>query len=103
MSTQSRKHRGYRTQRLVAEYLSYKFPHCYSVGAGEAGKDIRNTPRYSVEVKGRRGFNPLAALKQARANAEEGDKPVAILRMDGQGEDVGEWLIVMQVKDYRWE
>lgn len=74
-------------------------PACYPAGSGQRGKDIVRLAGQSVEVKARRGFHPLAALKQARANSEPGDLAYALLRMDGQGEDCGEWLAVFQLKD----
>ena len=39
--SQSRKHRGYRSQRVVAErFAANGFPHAEPVGAGRAGTDI---------------------------------------------------------------
>ena len=49
MPSQSRKHRGYRTQKLVAEYLAKRgFPFAESTGAGRSGTDITGTDRKSV-------------------------------------------------------
>ncbi len=59
--TQHRKHRGFRTERVVAEYLSTWWPGA-CVGRG-SGKDIVNVP-FDVEVKARAGFQPLAYIKQ---------------------------------------
>jgi hypothetical protein len=57
--TQHRKHRGFRTERVVAEYLSTWWPGA-CVGRG-SGKDIVNVP-FDVEVKARAGFQPLAYI-----------------------------------------
>lgn len=98
--TEHRVRRGNRSQRLVAEWWNaHGHPTAYPAGSGQSGKDVRRLAGHSVEVKARRGFAPLRALKQARANSEPGDLAYALLRMDGQGEDVGEWLFVAQLKD----
>ena len=96
-TSQSRKHRGYRSQKVFAEYIRPLFPYAEPTGAGRQGRDILSTPGVSFELKARRGFSPLAAVKQAKDEAGP-DVPVAILRMDGQGEkSIGQWLAVMDV------
>ena len=41
MPSQSRKHRGYRTQKVGAEHLAANgFPYAESTGAGRSGTDI---------------------------------------------------------------
>jgi hypothetical protein len=61
MASQHRKHRGYRTQRIVSDYMRQWFPFADSAGAGRTGSDVLNVP-FDVEVKARTGFNPKAAL-----------------------------------------
>lgn len=102
MPTQSRKHRGYATQALVAQALRADgWPYAESTGAGRTGADITGTPGLAFEVKARTGFDPLGALRQARANAG-GDVPVVILRMNGQGPAaVDEWLAVVDFRTLR--
>lgn len=98
MASQSRKHRGYRSQKVFAEYIRDIFPFAEPTGAGRQGKDILGTPGISFELKARSGFDPKSALKQAHAEAEEYILPVAVLRMNGQGEaNIGEWVAVMRV------
>ena len=98
----SRKHRGYKTQRLIAEYLRIRFPHCKAVGAGEAGKDILDTPGWSIEVKARTRLDIRGGLRQAKANADQGDTPVLIVRLNGQGEQsVGEFAVIMSLEHFR--
>jgi hypothetical protein len=95
--SQSRKHRGYATQRIVAEYLrQHGWPHARSVGAGESGSDIVEVPDIDVEVKARRGFDPLAAMKQQAAR-NDGRLPFAVLRMDGTGEStIEDWPVIIR-------
>ncbi len=110
MTSQSRKHRGYRTQKVFAEYVRKLFPYAEPTGAGRQGRDILGTPGVWFELKARTGFNPLAALKQiekeAAADAKTSswemdgwpDKSVAVLRMNGQGEaNIGEWVVCCRV------
>lgn len=113
MPSQSRKHRGYRSQKVFAEYIRDIFPYAEPTGAGRQGRDILSTPGVWFELKARTGFNPTAALKQmekeslAEADALSGDftttpdmvdLPVTVLRMNGQGEqNIGEWVVCMRV------
>lgn len=96
--TQHRKHRGYASQRIVADYLRTRgWPHARSIGAGEAGADIVEVVDIDVEVKARRGFNPAAAMKQ-QADRADGRLPFAVLRLDGQGPaSIDEWPVVIRL------
>src|SRR5690606_8450730 len=101
MPSQSRKHRGYRTQKVFAEWLRDVFPWAEPTGAGRQGRDILSTPGVWFELKARTGFNPLAALKQieeeVRDDALGTHKGVAVLRMNGQGEkSIDEWVVCMR-------
>ena len=93
-----RKHRGYRTQRVIAEYLKQWWAYADTAGAGRQGEDILNIPTASIEVKARADFQPLAWIKQAETNAN-GKLPMVIMRCNGQGEDVGQYLAFMRVQD----
>lgn len=95
----SRVRRGRRTQDVVAEYLKAWFPFARSTPASVPGPDIQETPGMCVEVKARRGFNPKAALEQAERNAG-GQLPVAVLRLDGQGEDASRYIACLWLKDF---
>ena len=98
MTSQSRKHRGMRSQKVVAEWFAaHGWPYAESTGAGRSGSDVIGMPGLSVEVKARRGFSPLAWLKQARSEAREG-LPFVVFRCDGQGEaNVGEWGVLLDL------
>ena len=99
--SQSRKHRGYRTQRVVAErFAAHGFPHAEPVGAGRAGTDIVGLVGIDVEVKARRGLNIKALMDQLNERAEAGVLGIGVLRPDGMGEaNVGKWPVVICLDD----
>ena len=95
--TQHRKHRGFRTERVVAQYLSTVWQGA-TVGRG-SGKDIVNVP-FDVEVKARAGFQPLAYMKQLKARtALSGEMGFGVIRLNGQGEDVAEYCAIIRLAD----
>ena len=95
--SQSRKHRGYRTERVIESYLSQWWENA-SVGRG-AGKDIHNVP-FDCEIKARTEFQPLAWLKQVTKRASvPNELPFVVCRMNGQGEDAAEYLAFMRFGD----
>ena len=97
-----RKHRGYKTQRLIAEYLKPLFPHCKAVGAGESGADILDTPGYAIEVKARSRLDIPKGLAQAKQHATDEEVPVLIVRLNGQGEkSVGKFAVIMELEAWR--
>ena len=97
MATQHRKHRGFRTERVVAQYLSTVWSGA-TVGRG-SGKDIVNVP-FDVEVKARAGFQPLAYLKQLKARtSSSGELGFGVIRLNGQGEDAREYAAIIRLED----
>jgi hypothetical protein len=97
MASQARKHRGFRTERVVAEYLSAHWQGA-TVGRG-SGKDIVNVP-FDVEVKARTGFQPLAYLRQLKARtAISGELGFGVIRLNGQGEDAREYAAIIRLED----
>ena len=97
MASQHRKHRGFRTERVVAQYLSTVWQGA-TVGRG-SGKDIVNVP-LDVEVKARAGFQPLAYMKQLKARtALSGEMGFGVIRLNGQGEDVAEYCAIIRLAD----
>jgi hypothetical protein len=97
VASQHRKHRGFRTERVVAQYLSTVWQGA-TVGRG-SGKDIVNVP-FDVEVKARAGFQPLAYMKQLKARtALSGELGFGVIRLNGQGEDVAEYCAIIRLAD----
>lgn len=99
---QSRKHRGYKTQRLLAARWRAKgiAPYAKAAGAGEQGEDVLDVPKFSVEVKARDTVSLPAALRQA--DYKNGKVPVVVCRHNGQGEaSINEWTVTMRLID--WE
>ena len=97
MASQARKHRGFRTERVVAEYLSTWWQGA-CVGRG-SGKDIVNVP-FDVEVKARAGFQPLAYMKQLKARtSSSGELGFGVIRLNGQGEDAAEYCAIIRLAD----
>ena len=99
--SQSRKHRGYRSQRVVAErFQANGFPHAEPVGAGRAGSDIVGLVGIDVEVKARRGLNLNALMDQLDERAQDGVLGIGVIRPDGMGEaSVGRWPTVLCLDD----
>ena len=97
MPSQHRKHRGFRTERVVAEYLS-RYWSGATVGRG-SGKDIVNIP-IDIEVKARSDFNPMEWMRQGRKRTEKNQElNVVVCRMNGQGEDAAEYLSFLKFSD----
>jgi hypothetical protein len=93
----SRRTRGFRTERVVAQYLSTVWP-AATVGRGN-GKDIVNVPM-DVEVKARKSFNPLEYMKQIKARTDRsGEIGFACLRLNGQGENAEDYACVIRLGD----
>jgi len=97
--SQSRKHRGYASQRIVADWFTLNGgPYAEPGGAGRRGSVITGMPGIDIEVKARRGFDPLAAMRQQADRAALGDLAFAVLRMDGQGPAViGSWPVIIRL------
>ena len=97
MASQARKHRGFRTERVVAQYLSTVWQGA-TVGRG-SGKDIVNVP-FDVEVKARSGFQPLAYLKQLKARTvTSGELGFGVIRLNGQGENAEDYACIIRLED----
>lgn len=92
MSRNYRKERGRTTEHLVAQaFAGDGWPHAEATGAGSPGRDIKGVPGVATEVKARREFAPMAALRQAVANSG-GDVAVVVMRPTGGGpSNVDEW------------
>ena len=99
MPSQSRKHRGYRTEKVVSQYLSQWWPHALANGAGRSGNDVTGIP-FNLEIKARSAFQPKAWIDQVSKRSEAGgDLPVVVARMNGQGEDASQYLAFLRLGD----
>ena len=82
--SQSRKHRGFRTERVVAEYLR-RWWEGASVGRG-SGRDVINVP-FDCEIKSRTGLDVSGTLRQIETRtAKSGLLGFACFRLNGQGD-----------------
>lgn len=98
MASQSRKYRGFATERIVASYLQQWWEFA-SVGRGK-GKDILNVPNLDIEVKARSGFMPKQVLAQIKARTDlSGELGFAVLRLNGQGEDARDYAAIIRFED----
>ena len=98
MASQSRKHRGMRSQKVVADWFAaHGWLFAETTGAGRSGSDVTGVPGLHIEVKARRAFSPLAWLRQAESDPGAG-LPFVVFRCDGQGEaNVGEWGVLVRL------
>ena len=98
--SQSRKYRGYKTEKLVAEFFSKWWPYALATGAGRSGSDVTGVPYFDIEVKARADFQPKAWIDQVgKRTTENGDIPLVVSRLNGQGNDVGSYLAFMRLSD----
>lgn len=101
MTSQSRKHRGYRTQKVVAEYLKANgFPYAESTGAGRSGTDVTGIVGVDIEVKARTGLDLPALMRQLKERKDAFDLGVGVLRLNGQGENAADYVVVMRLEDF---
>lgn len=99
--SQSRKHRGYATQRIFAAYLrEHGFPFAEPVGAGRSGSDITGTIGIDWEIKARARFNPKETIDQLSERSNGKDLPIAVMRLNGQGEkSISSWVAMLTLQD----
>ena len=97
MASQSRKNRGFRTERVVAKYLSTWWPNA-QVGRGN-GKDVLGVP-FDCEIKARATQSLPELLRQIEARtSKSGDLGFGCLRLNGMGETPEKYLAVMRMGD----
>ena len=95
--SQSRKHRGFRTERVVADYLRLWWEGA-SVGRGN-GRDILNVP-FDCEVKARTELDIKGTLRQIEARTtESGLLGFACFRLNGQGEQPSDYVAMLRLGD----
>ena len=65
--SQSRKYRGYASQKLVADYLRFHgWEHALPVGAGRDGTDITGVPGLDIEIKARTKLDLSGLMRQLK-------------------------------------
>jgi hypothetical protein len=95
--SQSRKHRGFRTERVVADYLRRWWEGAV-VGRG-CGRDILNVP-FDCEVKARTGLDVVGTLRQIENRTKEsGLLGFATFRCNGQGENAEQYVAMLRLGD----
>jgi hypothetical protein len=95
--SQSRKHRGFRTERVVADYLRRWWEGAV-VGRG-SGRDILNVP-FDCEVKARTGLDVSGTLRQIETRtAKSGLLGFACFRLNGQGEKATDYVAMLRLGD----
>jgi hypothetical protein len=95
--SQSRKHRGFRTERVVADYLRRTWEGAV-VGRGN-GRDILNVP-FDCEVKARSKIDITGTLRQIKARTDEsGLLGFACFRLNGQGEKPEDYVAMLRLGD----
>jgi hypothetical protein len=97
--SQHRKHRGYKTQKLVADYFKANgWEYAESAGAGRQGSDVTGIP-YDVEVKARSKLD-LAGLMAQLKDRRVLKLGFGVCRLNGQGEkSVGDFVALMRFED----
>jgi hypothetical protein len=101
MTSQSRKHRGYASQKIVADYLrAHGWDNALPVGAGRDGSDVTGIPGLDIEIKARTKLNLSGLMKQLRERKLNTGMGVGILRLNGQGEAaIQDWVAVLRLED----
>jgi hypothetical protein len=101
--SQHRKHRGYRSQKVVADRLRPAFPHAEPTGAGRQGSDILGTVGIDWEIAARRGFPVVEKMRQLAERRPTGTLGIVVLRPDGMGETtVGDWPAIVTLDTMVW-
>jgi hypothetical protein len=97
MSQNSRKHRGFRTERVVASYLSQWWENA-TVGRGY-GRDILGVP-FDCEVKARAALDIKGTFRQIQARtSKSGLLGFAVFRSNGQGENAQDYAALIRLED----
>ena len=101
MKSQSRKHRGYASQRILAEYLAANgWDNALPVGAGRDGSDITGVPGLDIEVKARTKLDLSGLMRQLKDRKLNTGMGVGVVRLNGQGEAaIHDWVAVLRLED----
>lgn len=102
MPSQHRKHRGYASQRIVADrFKEAGWIYAEPTGAGRQGTDILGVLGVDIEVKARRGLDLTGALNQQEERiGVDSILPVTIIRPDGYGPArIDDWPAALKLKN----
>ena len=99
--SQSRKHRGYATQRIVADYfVAQGWEHALPVGAGRDGSDVTGIAGLDIEIKARTKLDLAGLMRQLSERKKDTGLGVGVLRLNGQGEkSVEQFVGVLTLAD----
>jgi hypothetical protein len=99
--SQSRKHRGYATQRIVADYfVAQGWEHALPVGAGRDGSDVTGIAGLDIEIKARTKLDLAGLMRQLSERKKDTGLGVGVLRLNGQGEkSVEHFVAVLTLAD----
>lgn len=99
--SQSRKHRGYATQRIVADYLrAHGWSAAQPVGAGRSGSDITGIAGLDIEIKARTNLDLSGLMRQLHDRKRETGMGCGVLRLNGQGEaSVEQFVAILTLAD----
>jgi hypothetical protein len=98
--TDARQARGKRTNVVVAAWLAaHGWPRADPTVGAETGRDVHNIYGHCLEVKARKNFDPLGWWKQAKDNAEPGERSCVIIRCNGQGEHAEQYFVLRRLED----
>ena len=99
--SQSRKHRGYATQRIVADYFKAQgWEHALPVGAGRDGSDVTGIAGLDIEIKARTKLDLAGLMRQLSERRQTDGLGVGVLRLNGQGEkSVEQFVAVLTLAD----
>jgi hypothetical protein len=97
--SQHRKHRGYKTQKIVADYFKANgWEYAESTGAGRSGSDVTGIP-FDVEVKARSQLSLPGLMRQLKERRVL-KLGFGVCRLNGQGEaSVGDFVAIMRFED----
>ena len=99
--SQSRKHRGYATQQIVADYFKAQgWEHALPVGAGRDGSDVTGIAGLDIEIKARTKLDLAGLMRQLSERRRTDGLGVGVLRLNGQGEkSVEQFVAVLTLAD----
>ena len=99
--SQSRKHRGYATQRIVADYFKAQgWEHALPVGAGRDGSDVTGIAGLDIEIKARTKLDLASLMRQLSERRQSDGLGVGVLRLNGQGEkSVEQFVAILTLAD----